>query len=104
MKSSKRIYLLILGSLCFGICLAQGIYNPGDYRDGIYDKENSVNRRFIPYTHLREADVTWQKRVWRSIDMREKINQQLYYPVDVSKSRVSLMQLILKAVLNGQII
>jgi hypothetical protein len=54
-----------------------GIFQPGDYKDGIYDKENSTNRRFIPYTFLREADVQWEKRVWREIDMREKINQPL---------------------------
>ena len=104
MKSPKHIYSLILSTLCFSICLAQpSTFNPGDYRDGIYDKENAVNRRYIPYTHLREGDVTWEKRVWRSLDMREKINQQLYYPTDIVKSRVSLMQLITKAILNDQI-
>ena len=104
MKSSKHIYLLILSSLCFSICFAQpDIYDPSGYKDGVYDKENAVNRRYIPYTHLREGDVTWQKRVWRSIDMREKINQPLYYPVDVVKSRVSLMQVVTKAILNGQL-
>jgi gliding motility associated protien GldN len=79
------------------------IFTPGDYRDGIYDKENSVNRRFIPYTHLREADVTWNKRVWRNIDMREKVNQQLYYPLEINTSRISLLQVILKYVMQGQI-
>src|ERR1044072_8488355 len=63
-----------------------------------------VNRRFIPYTHLREADVAWEKRVWRKIDMREKQNQQLYYPKEQVVSRISLMQLISKYILSGQII
>jgi len=81
-----------------------GVFQPGDYRDGIYDKENSTNRRFIPYTHLREGDVNWEKRVWRKLDMREKQNQQLYYPTEAVTSRISLMQLILKYVLSGQII
>ncbi len=81
-----------------------GVFQPGDYRDGIYDKENSTNRRFIPYTHLREGDVNWEKRVWRKLDMREKQNQQLYYPTEAVTSRISLMQLILKYILSGQII
>ena len=72
------------------------IYQPGDYKDGIYDKENSNNRRFIPYTHLREGDVTWEKRVWRELDMREKQNQQLYYPIEVVASRISFLQVIFK--------
>ena len=27
-----------------------GVFQPGDYRDGIYDKENSVNTRFSQFT------------------------------------------------------
>jgi gliding motility associated protien GldN len=80
------------------------VFQPGDYRDGIYDKENAVNRRFIPYTHLREGDVTWEKRVWRELDMREKVNQPLYYPIELVQGRISLFQLLAKYILNDQII
>ncbi|WP_317898182.1 type IX secretion system protein PorN/GldN [Aurantibacillus circumpalustris] len=82
----------------------QSIFQPGDYKDGIYDKENAVNRRFIPYTHLREGDVIWEKRIWRVIDIREKVNQPLYFPVDPNVSRISIMQLMTKYILSGQII
>lgn len=81
-----------------------GVFQPGDYRDGIYDKENAVNRRFIPYTFLREADVAWEKRTWRELDMREKQNHQLYYPTDPVVSRISYLQLLTKYILSGQII
>src|SRR5689334_24261016 len=104
MKRFAHICLLILVVFAGQVLAQQSIFQPGDYKDGVYDKENAVNRRFIPYTHLRQGDVTWEKRVWRNIDMREKINQPLYYPVDQVVSRTSLMQLILKHVLAGQII
>jgi gliding motility associated protien GldN len=81
----------------------QSIFQPGDYKDGVYDKENAVNRRFIPYTHLRQADVTWEKRIWRTIDIREKVNQPLYFPLDPNVSRISIMQLMTKYILSGQI-
>lgn len=81
----------------------QGVFQPGDYRDGIYDKENAVNRRFIPYTHLREADVTWEKRVWREVDMREKVNQPLYYPIEIVNGRMSLFQVLAKYILKGEL-
>lgn len=98
------LFLAVFYLLALNVKAQPGVFQPGDYRDGIYDKENSNNRRFIPYTHLREGDVTWEKRVWRRLDMREKQNQQLYYPIDAVTSRISLMQVILKYVLAGQII
>jgi len=97
---------------CILICLAlglpsfgqQGVFQPGDYKDGIYEKENAVSRKFIPYTYLREADVTWEKRVWRQIDVREKINQSIYYPITDVVSRKSLVQVIMRGVTGGKII
>lgn len=80
------------------------VFQPGDFRDGIYDKENSVNRRFIPYTFLRQGDVMWEKRVWREIDLREKINQPLYYPTEEVNGRASLLQVLKRALFSGEII
>jgi gliding motility associated protien GldN len=104
MINFKSILFLAIVMMALNVKAQPGVFQPGDYRDGIYDKENSTNRRFIPYTHLREGDVNWEKRVWRKLDMREKQNQQLYYPTEAVTSRISLMQLVLKYVLSGQII
>ncbi len=57
-------------------------------------KENTPTRRVIPYTHVREADVMWHKRVWREIDLREKINHPLYYPITPIKDRKSLFDVL----------
>lgn len=40
---------------------------------GIYEK-NYHEKMIIPYDHIREADVFWAKRIWRVIDVREKMN------------------------------
>lgn len=105
MKAIKHILFSVIILLTVINLKAQpGVFQPGDYRDGIYDKENSVNRRFIPYTHLRQGDVTWEKRVWRELDMREKQNQQLYYPIQLVNGRISLFQLLSKYILSGEII
>ncbi len=50
--------------------------------DGIVIQEHIPTKKMIPYEHVREADMIWSKRVWRSIDMREKMNHTLYYPFD----------------------
>lgn len=48
--------------------------------DGIYDKTHIYNRTPIQYVPLREADAMWSKKVWRRIDLREKINHPLHFP------------------------
>ena len=50
--------------------------------DGVYVQEHIPTKKVIPYEHVREADVTWSKRVWSVIDLREKFNHPLYYPLD----------------------
>ncbi len=67
------IAILIVTTVAMNI-QAQEVIKPPKYPDGIYTKENTRTRRAIPYAHLREADVMWSKRVWRVIDLREKMN------------------------------
>jgi gliding motility associated protien GldN len=86
--------------LCHGI-KAQVMDNPP--RDGVYDKITNENRKPIPYAPLREADAFWTKRIWRVIDMREKINQPFYYPVSKLNGRRSLMQVIFDGIKEGSI-
>lgn len=71
--------------------------------DGIYIKEHTPTRRVIPYTHVREADVMWSTHVWRLLDLREKINHPLYYPLDPINNRKSLFQVIKEGVEEGTI-
>jgi gliding motility associated protien GldN len=66
--------------------------------DGIYPKEHVLNRKPIPYPHVREADVMWAKKVWRVIDLREKINLPLYYPITTMDGRLSLIQLLMQGI------
>ncbi len=54
--------------------------------DGQYIQEHIPTKRLIPYEYVREADVIWSKRIWRSIDLREKINHPMYYPFDTYDS------------------
>lgn len=71
--------------------------------DGVYEKLNYKNREPIPYTSLREADVMWSKRIWRVIDMRQKINLPFYYPIQEQQDRKSLMTIIYNAVKENTI-
>lgn len=49
-------------------------------RDGVYDKISVKEKKILTYDHLREADIFWQKRIWRVIDTQQKMNLPFIYP------------------------
>ena len=48
--------------------------------DDIVEKRITFEKRVLPYDHVREADIFWEKRIWRVIDVREKMNLAFAYP------------------------
>lgn len=49
-------------------------------RDRSYDRNTHLQREVVPYQYLREADVTYERRIWREIDVREKMNLPFAWP------------------------
>lgn len=87
--------LLIVSFILFAFVFVSETNVNAQVLDGIYEKENVPSRRPAPYKFLRESDVMWQKRIWRVIDYREKINHKLYYPTTRIGDRMSLIDLLL---------
>ena len=50
------------------------------YVDDIVSKRLVVENTVLPYEPIREADIAWQKKVWRVLDTREKMNLPFRYP------------------------
>ncbi len=71
-----------------------GFYKP---LDGYYKKTSILNAKVTPYQNLREADVAFQKRVWREIDVREKMNQYLASP------KARLIDILMNAISTGEL-
>ncbi len=67
--------------------------------DGAWIRENNKTKRVIPYPYIREADVMWAKRIWQDIDLREKMNLPLYYPLEEANGMKSLFDIIKDALL-----
>jgi gliding motility associated protien GldN len=72
-------------------------------KDKSYDRSHINDLKPIPYTYLRESDVYWEKRVWRSVDFREKMNHPLYFPETPQGNWRSFMQVIWDAMRSGEI-
>lgn len=97
MSTSKNILygsLLALALAPLGAARAQTVL------DGAYIKEHTKTQRVVPYPFIREADVMWYRRVWREIDLREKINLPLYYPTEPIHDRKSLFDIIRQGILD----
>jgi len=67
--------------------------------DGAWIKEHNKTKKVIQYPFIREADVMFAKRIWQDIDLREKINMPLYYPLEESSGMKSLFDVIKDALL-----
>lgn len=89
MKKLFFILVLFIGFIPFEDVDAQNVL------DGLYPKEHVANRKPIPYAHVREADVLWAKKIWRIIDLREKINLTMYYPLNQMDDRMNLIDLLM---------
>ncbi len=104
---SRRI-LAGLAAILFGTgAMAQSF---GD----IYTKQMPDNQK-VNYTYLNESDVIWSKRLYRIIDLREKMNLNLYYPSlrydadqnrfvsEMSDGRMNLSGILLNEILSGKV-
>ncbi len=67
--------------------------------DGAWIKEHNKTKKVVQYPFIREADVMFAKRIWEDIDLREKINLPLYYPLTESNGMKSLFNVIRDALL-----
>lgn len=65
--------------------------------DGIVTKTLVAEKRLLPYQQHREADILWEKKVWRIIDIREKINLPFAYP------ERPFFQIVMEAAINGDV-
>ena len=87
----KNLFLLLLCVLSVTDAL---LAQTQTVLDGAYVREHNPTRKVIGYPYLREADVMWAKRIWQVIDLRQKINQTMYFPIDALENRKSLFDVI----------
>jgi len=106
----KIILLFVTTTLCWVCVNAQDVLKTSEEMNSVYKKEKHHNKRVKTYAPLRQADVMWSRKIWRDIDMRQKLNHPFYYPMNngmpgaaVTNDRKSLIDVIYSAVLEGSV-
>ena len=102
-------YILTLLTIVFCVISSNAqILTPED--NSVYKKVKHEKKTIKQYAPLREADVMWSRKIWREIDLRQKINHPFYYPENngsveaaVTGDRQSLIDVIYAAINEGSI-
>ena len=103
----KIILLLVTTTLCLVGANAQDVLTTEEM-NSVYKKEKHHNKKVQQYAPLRQADVMWSRKIWREIDLRQKINHPFYYPENdgvghTIQDRKSLIVVIYSAIQEGSI-
>jgi gliding motility associated protien GldN len=96
--------ILIIAGFILGLNMpaqSQILDNPPN--DGLFPDAGMIDKEPVPYPPIRKSDVMWSKRIWRTIDFRQKMNQSFYYPIEAHNNWRSFMQVIVDALKEGSI-
>jgi len=89
--------LFMLGMLVTGLAQVQSTSPSGGVLDGAFVPRSNRTKQLLPYPPLDESHVLYVKRVERRIPLNEKLNHPLFFPVQETADRQSLIQLICSA-------
>nr|WP_321426990.1 gliding motility protein GldN [uncultured Acetobacteroides sp.] len=105
MKHFTSALLFAFGLLCVNIAVAQDeeIKKPSLVPLSPYTKSISHERTPLDYHAVQEADIYKSWRIWRMVDLREKLNHPLYYPTQRMRNRHSFVQVLIDSIKHGAI-
>jgi gliding motility associated protien GldN len=71
--------------------------------DNAFDKGFVSDRTPLPYEHLRWDDALYSEKVWRELDLREKMNQPFRFDANDDNGSQLFVNILLKAINSGQV-
>ena len=68
--------------------------------------QSDINDKPLEYGYIEDRDVLWSKNIWEKIDLDERVNFPLYYPIDtnnIGNNRRALYDVLVSAIKDGKI-
>jgi gliding motility associated protien GldN len=106
-----RNFLLVtvfgLSTLSFAQSNLLNAKTPAEIGKKTEAEKNADNDKPLPYGYIGDRDVFMGKTVWELIDVDQRVNYPMYYPVDDSKDlgseRKPLFEVLMKGINDGKI-
>ncbi|MFT3793341.1 gliding motility protein GldN [Flavobacterium sp.] len=109
MKCRNFLYVIALAAGTFSATAQSNLLNaktPDEIGKKTAAQLISDNDKPLPYGYVHDRDVLMGKTTWEIIDLDERINFPMYYPIDsanIGKDRRSLFDVLTKAMKEGKI-
>jgi gliding motility associated protien GldN len=71
--------------------------------DNAFDKSGLTQRTPLPYENLRWDDALFAEKVWRELDLREKINKVFQYEAADDNGSQMFINIVMNAVRKGEV-
>jgi len=101
----KKTILLTAFLSFLSVCYAQQVETNKKslVLDGVVKMTQIEDKEPLPYHPVNESDIFKVRRVWRVLDLRERMNYPLYYPTELVQSHKSFTQAIIGALEKGKL-
>ncbi len=106
----RNVLLTVFGlfmTLCsYGQANILNATNPDDIGKKTQEQINADNDYPLEYGYVDKRDVLWAKTTWETIDLDERVNFPLYYPIDtanIGSERRALYDVLMTNIKNGKI-
>lgn len=80
-----------------------GAPKPSMRNDNAFDKSAVNDRTPLPYEHLRWDDALYAEKVWRELDLREKMNMPFRFESENDNGSQLFVDILLNAVKKGEV-
>ena len=106
MKNLIFLFCVLFSLTAFSQANILNASNPSEIGIQNYDQKQSDNDSFLQFDYIDERDILWSKIVYEKIDLNEKLNFPLLFPVNdetYEKNRKSLWRILKENIINKRI-